>query len=116
LLSMVSLLTQGICKFYYYYHIGWFSSILNYSIHDMIYRSLIADFMTYDGEYKPMNRIGMADISSTFLQMSFESTSVFMVEAALNKRTDPMMSPSSNIVLGHPIRHGTGAFECISKA
>eukprot|EP00956_Cyclotella_meneghiniana_P043473 scaffold271707_cov79-Cyclotella_meneghiniana.AAC.3 len=78
--------------------------------------SLIADFMTYDGEYKPMNRIGMADISSTFLQMSFESTSVFMVDAAMNKRTDPMMSPSSNIVLGHPIRHGTGAFECISKA
>lgn len=72
--------------------------------------------MTYDGEYKPMNRIGMADISSTFLQMSFESTSVFMVDAALNKRADPMMSPSSNIVMGHPIRHGTGAFECISMA
>eukprot|EP00970_Alexandrium_tamarense_P000747 scaffold85_cov145-Alexandrium_tamarense.AAC.51 len=78
--------------------------------------SLIADFMTYDGEYKPMNRIGMADISSTFLQMSFESTSVFMVDAALHKRNDPMMSPSANIVMGHPIRHGTGAFECIAKA
>jgi len=78
--------------------------------------SLIADFMTYDGEYKPMNRIGMADSSSTFLQMSFESTSVFMVDAAMHKRNDPMMSPSANIVLGHPIRHGTGAFECIAKA
>lgn len=78
--------------------------------------SLIADFMTYDGEYKPMNRIGMADISSTFLQMSFESTSVFMVDAAMHKRNDPMLSPSANIVLGHPIRHGTGAFECIAKA
>ena len=78
--------------------------------------SLIADFMTYDGEYKPMNRIGMADISSTFLQMSFESTSVFMVDAALHKRNDPMMSPSANIVMGQPIRHGTGAFECIAKA
>lgn len=78
--------------------------------------SLIADFMTYDGEYKPMNRIGMADISSTFLQMSFESTSVFMVDAAMHKRHDPMMSPSANIVLGNPIRHGTGAFECIAKA
>ena len=78
--------------------------------------SLIADFMTYDGEYKPMNRIGMADISSTFLQMSFESTSVFMVDAAMHKRNDPMMSPSANIVLGTPIRHGTGAFDCIAKA
>ncbi|KAL7551711.1 hypothetical protein ACHAWF_014906 [Thalassiosira exigua] len=78
--------------------------------------SLIADFMTYDGEYKPMNRIGMADISSIFLQMSFESTSVFMVDAAIHKRNDPMMSPSANIVMGHTMRHGTGAFECISKA
>jgi len=78
--------------------------------------SLIADFMTYDGEFKPMNRSGMADVSSTFLQMSFESTSVFMVDAALHKRNDPMMSPSANIVVGHPIRHGTGAFECIAKA
>jgi len=77
--------------------------------------SLISDYMTYDGGYKPMNRIGMADISSTFLQMSFESTSVFMVESALHKRNDPMMSPSANIALGHTIRHGTGAFECISK-
>lgn len=78
--------------------------------------SLIADFMTYDGDYKPMNRNGMLDISSTFLQMSFESTSVFMVDAAMHKRNDPMMSPSANIVMGHPIRHGTGAFDCIAKA
>ena len=78
--------------------------------------SLIADFMTYDGGYKPMNRIGMDDVSSTLLQMSFESTSVFMVDAARHKRSDQMMSPSANIVLGHTVRHGTGAFECIAKA
>lgn len=64
--------------------------------------------------YKPMNRIGMADISSTLLQMSFESTSVFMVDAALHKRLDPLSSPSANIVLGSRIKHGTGAFDCIS--
>jgi DNA-directed RNA polymerase I subunit RPA1 len=78
--------------------------------------SLIADFMTYDGEYKPMNRIGMTDVSSTFLQMSYESTSVFMVDAALHKRNDNMNSPSANIVMGNPIRHGTGAFECIATS
>jgi len=77
--------------------------------------SLIADFMTYDGEYKAMNRMGMQDTSSTFLQMSFESTSMFMVEAAMHKRNDHMMSPSANIVMGTPMRHGTGAFECIMK-
>ena len=77
--------------------------------------TLIADYMTYDGGYKAMNRIGMADASSAFLQMSFETTANFMIDAALNNRDEPMNSPSANIVLGRPIKHGTGAFECIVK-
>jgi DNA-directed RNA polymerase I subunit RPA1 len=78
--------------------------------------TLIADYMTYDGGYKAMNRIGMADASSSFLQMSFETTAQFMIDAAMNNRDEPMNSPSANIVLGRPIKHGTGAFECIVKA
>jgi len=74
--------------------------------------SLIADYMTFDGDYKPMSRIGMRSSSSTFLQMSFETTANFLVESALSKNTDALMSPSANIVLGRPVRHGTGAFEC----
>ncbi len=82
---------------------------------DMRHLTLIADYMTYDGEYKPMNRIGMADASSSFLQMSFETTANFMIDAAMNNKEEAMMSPSANIVLGRPIRHGTGAFECLVK-
>lgn len=78
--------------------------------------SLIADHMTFGGEFKAMNRIGMADVGSAFLQMSFETTANFMVEAALNNRVEPMMSPSANIVLGRPVKHGTGAFECFASA
>jgi DNA-directed RNA polymerase I subunit RPA1 len=78
--------------------------------------SLIADYMTFDGNFKPMNRIGMSDSSSAFLQMSFETTANFMVEAALTERNEPMMSPSANIVMGRPIKHGTGAFECLAQA
>lgn len=77
--------------------------------------TLIADYMTYDGGFKPMNRIGMADASSSFLQMSYETTATFMIDAALNNRDEPMNSPSANIVLGRPIKHGTGAFECLVK-
>ena len=47
--------------------------------------------------------------------MSFETTANFMVEAAMNNKEDAMNSPSANIVLGRPIKHGTGAFECIAK-
>ena len=77
--------------------------------------SLIADYMTFDGGYKAMNRIGMTDCSSPFLQMSFETTANFMVEAAVHGEKEPAMSPSANIVIGRPIRHGTGAFECLVK-
>ena len=73
--------------------------------------SLIADYMTFDGGFKAMNRSGMADISSPFLQMSFETTATFMAEAALSSRKDAVSSPSANIVMGRPIRHGTGAFD-----
>ena len=78
--------------------------------------SLIADYMTFDGGFKPMNRNGMADIGSPFLQMSFETTAGFMTEAALNSRIEACNSPSANIVVGRPIRHGTGAFDLLTKA
>mmetsp|Transcript_4193 Transcript_4193/g.5837 ORF Transcript_4193/g.5837 Transcript_4193/m.5837 type:complete len:1860 (+) Transcript_4193:393-5972(+) len=77
--------------------------------------TLIADYMTFDGGYKAMNRIGMVDSGSTFLQMSFETTTNFMIDAALSNKVDSLMSPSANIVMGKPIRHGTGAFDCIVK-
>jgi DNA-directed RNA polymerase I subunit RPA1 len=83
---------------------------------DQRHLTLIADYMTFEGDYKPMNRGGMADISSPFLQMSFETTANFMTEAALSGRKEPMMSPSANIVLGRPIRHGTGAFDLLAAA
>ena len=44
--------------------------------------SLIADFMTRTGSYLPMNRQGMNECSSPFLQMSFETTSTFLTKAA----------------------------------
>lgn len=77
--------------------------------------SLIADYMTFEGGYKAMNRIGMNDCNSPFLQMSFETTANFMLDAALGQQTEHLLSPSANIVLGRPIRHGTGAFDLIAK-
>lgn len=78
--------------------------------------SLIGDYMTYDGDYKPMNRTGMLANSSPFLQMSFETTAAFMIEAAVSGYSESLASPSANIVVGHPVKHGTGAFDCLVKA
>lgn len=44
--------------------------------------SLIADFMTRTGSYLAMNRGGMNECASPFLQMSFETTSTFLTKAA----------------------------------
>ena len=78
--------------------------------------SLIADYMTYNGDYRPMSRHGMKENSSAFLQMSFETTAAFLVEAALNGTVEPLASPSANIVMGKLVKHGTGAFDCLVKA
>ncbi|GMI28870.1 hypothetical protein TeGR_g3546 [Tetraparma gracilis] len=78
--------------------------------------SLISDYMTFGGEYKPMNRRGMQEGSSAFCQMSFETTSSFMTEAAMKNQKETLQSPSANIVLGNPVKAGTGAFQCIVPA
>mmetsp|Transcript_317 Transcript_317/g.575 ORF Transcript_317/g.575 Transcript_317/m.575 type:complete len:262 (+) Transcript_317:3-788(+) len=75
---------------------------------DVRHLMLIADYMTFDGGYKPMNRRGMADGSSAFLKMSFETTAAFMTDAARAAETERLMSPSANIVMGNPVKQGTG--------
>jgi DNA-directed RNA polymerase I subunit RPA1 len=77
--------------------------------------SLIADYMTHDGGFKAMNRIGIEGSSSTLLQMSFETTVHFLRQSAIRNTRDTLDSPSANIVMGRPIRHGTGAFTLLTK-
>jgi len=62
--------------------------------------SLIGDFMTFNGEYRAFNRIGMEESSSPFLKMSFETTMKYLVNSCLIKDTDDMSTPSSALVLG----------------
>lgn len=76
---------------------------------------LIADYMTFDGGYKPMNRNGMESCSSAFLQMSFETTVQFLKNAALSQKVEEIKSPSANIVVGRPVQHGTGSFSLLCK-
>jgi DNA-directed RNA polymerase I subunit RPA1 len=73
--------------------------------------SLIADSMTFQGGYRPMNRIGMQESSSPFLQMSFETTGTFLTKAAIDAERDEMVSPSACVVMGMVPKLGTGAFD-----
>ncbi|PIN16682.1 DNA-directed RNA polymerase [Handroanthus impetiginosus] len=83
---------------------------------DYRHLSLIADYMTHTGGYRPMSRHGsISESLSPFLKMSFETASKFIVEAASHGLTDNLETPSSRICLGLPVKMGTGSFDLMHK-
>ncbi|XP_039013500.1 DNA-directed RNA polymerase I subunit 1-like [Hibiscus syriacus] len=78
--------------------------------------TLIADFMTHSGRYRPMSRLGgIAESISPFSKMTFETASRFIVEAARHGLVDNLETPSSRICLGLPVKMGTGSFGLMQK-
>ncbi|GAA5898151.1 DNA-directed RNA polymerase I core subunit RPA190 [Sporobolomyces salmoneus] len=77
---------------------------------DYRHLTVIADYMTSEGGYKPFNRTGLSNNSSPFLKASFETTAAFVAEAALLGDFDNMVGPSARIVVGRTPESGTGAF------
>ncbi|KAI9145348.1 hypothetical protein BKA69DRAFT_568048 [Paraphysoderma sedebokerense] len=80
---------------------------------DKRHLSLIADYMTFEGGYKPFNRLGMESNPSPFLKMSFETTCHFLTSATLSGDVDNLKSPSSRLVLGKVVEGGTGSVEIL---
>ncbi|KAI8058444.1 hypothetical protein BDF22DRAFT_665808 [Syncephalis plumigaleata] len=74
---------------------------------DLRHLSLIADYMTFEGGYKPFNRMGIDSNTSPFLKMSYEMTCKFLTQSTLFADQDALTSPAARIVVGR----GTGAFE-----
>ena len=77
--------------------------------------SLIADYMTFDGTYKPFNRIGIENNTSPLQQMTFETAVGFLRAATLGGKKDSLASPSSCIVVGKPFAGGTGTFQVMQN-
>lgn len=75
---------------------------------------LIADYMTHEGGYKPLNRSGIESCASPLLKMSFETTMKFLHDATIHGEQDNITSPSASIILGKPPRCGTGMFELLA--
>ena len=100
--------------------------------------TIIADYMTFEGGYKPFNRAGMNESTSPYQKMSFETTTAFLADATMYvyigvqrrmwSRTvadvanyvllwrrrgaqDPMRNASASLVLGKVVEGGTGCFE-----
>ena len=69
--------------------------------------------MTRSGDYLAMNRAGMLECPSPFLQMSFETTTNFVVRASMLGQEENLESPSARIVLGKVTKVGTGCFDLL---
>ncbi|KAJ7498705.1 hypothetical protein FB451DRAFT_1202781 [Mycena latifolia] len=80
---------------------------------DQRHLELIADYMTFDGGYKPFNRQGIATNPSPLLKASYEMTGAFLSDATLYGDFDDLTTPSGNIVLGRPSLSGTGVFDVV---
>ncbi|SPP75301.1 DNA-directed RNA polymerase I subunit RPA1 [Drosophila guanche] len=82
---------------------------------DRRHLSLISAYMTFDGTFQPLSRKGMEHSSSPLQQMSFESSLQFLKSAAGFGRSDDLNSPSSRLMVGLPVRNGTGAFDLLTR-
>ncbi len=80
---------------------------------DSRHLTLIADYMTFDGTYRPFNRVGIEDNPSPLQQMTFETAIAFLRAAALGGKRDTLQSPSARIVVGKPCGGGTGSFKLV---
>ncbi|XP_057705889.1 DNA-directed RNA polymerase I subunit RPA1 isoform X1 [Corythoichthys intestinalis] len=73
--------------------------------------SLVADYMCFEGVYKPLNRHAMVSNSSPLQQMTFETSYKFLKQATMLGSQDPLVSPSACLVVGKVVKGGTGLFE-----
>jgi DNA-directed RNA polymerase I subunit RPA1 len=80
---------------------------------DARHLSLISDYMTFQGGFKPMNRMGMEANTSPWLKMSFETCMHFLSSACEFGDIDTLKSPAARLVVGKPVGSGTGSFELL---
>ncbi|XP_035016584.1 DNA-directed RNA polymerase I subunit RPA1 [Hippoglossus stenolepis] len=73
--------------------------------------SLVADYMCFEGVYKPLNRHAIRSNSSPLQQMTFETSYKFLKQATMLGSHDQLVSPSACLVVGKIVRGGTGLFE-----
>ncbi|MBN3305594.1 RPA1 polymerase, partial [Amia calva] len=73
--------------------------------------SLVADYMCFEGVYKPLNRFGIQSNSSPLQQMTFETSFKFLKEATMLGSYDELKSPSACLVVGKVVKGGTGLFD-----
>lgn len=83
---------------------------------DVRHLILLADIMTLRGEIKGIVRTGIArGKSSPFARAAFEETTKHLLDAAFRGEVEELQGVVENIIVGQPIKVGTGVVELVIK-
>ncbi|NLI62512.1 MAG: DNA-directed RNA polymerase subunit A'' [Methanosarcinaceae archaeon] len=83
---------------------------------DIRHIMLVADLMTSDGEVKQIGRHGISgEKASVFARAAFEVTVNHILDAGLRGSVDSLQGVTENVIVGQPIKMGTGDVRLIAK-
>ncbi|MFA6065482.1 MAG: DNA-directed RNA polymerase subunit A'' [archaeon] len=83
---------------------------------DVRHIMLLADLMTFSGEIKGIVRTGITKgKASPFARAAFEETTKHLLEAAFKGERENLTGVVENIIVGQPIKVGTGNVELLMK-
>jgi len=83
---------------------------------DVRHIMLVADAMTADGELKQIGRHGVAGEKQSILaRAAFEMTVNNLLDAAVRGDRDRLSGVTENIIVGQPIKLGTGDVELVTR-
>ena len=78
--------------------------------------SLLADLMTARGEVLGITRFGIGKMKESVLMLaSFERTTDYLFDAALQGKRDDVTGVSECIIMGSPMPVGTGSFRLVQQ-
>ncbi|HII06001.1 MAG TPA: DNA-directed RNA polymerase subunit A'', partial [Methanotrichaceae archaeon] len=83
---------------------------------DVRHIMLVADMMTCDGEVKQIGRHGISgEKASVLARAAFEVTVNHILDAAVRGEVDDLKGVTENVIVGQPIKLGTGDVQLVVK-
>lgn len=83
---------------------------------DIRHIMLVADLMTSDGEVKQIGRHGISgEKASVFARAAFEVTVNHLLDAGMRGNVDELQGVTENVIVGQPIKMGTGDIRLIAR-
>jgi DNA-directed RNA polymerase subunit A" len=83
---------------------------------DVRHIMLVSDIMTVDGDVKPIGRHGISgEKASVLARAAFEVTVNHLLDSGMRGDVDELRGVTENVIVGQPIRLGTGNVKLIAR-